>query len=56
MLNRGRRVNESSEELETLRDRSTMCELLYHNLWYTERLGCSVLEQLVDARPELTER
>ena len=51
MLNSGRRVNGTAEGLETLRNRSIVRKLLYDNLWCTERLGCSVLEHLVDVRP-----
>lgn len=55
MADRGRRVNEAAERLETLPIRSTVLELLYANLWLTWRLGFGVLEQLVDGQPELTE-
>ena len=55
MADRGQRVNGSAEGLGTLRNRSSMRKLLYDNLWCTGRLGLELLEQLVDARPELTE-
>ena len=55
MADRGQRVNGSAEGLGTLRNRSSMRKLLYDNLWCTGRLGLGLLEQLVDARPELTE-
>jgi hypothetical protein len=56
VLNSGRRVNGTAEKLDTLRNRSIMLKLLYDNLWYTQRLGCSVLGQLVLDASELTER
>jgi hypothetical protein len=50
VADRGRRVNGAAERLETLPIRSTVLELLYANLWWTWRLGLSVLEQLGDGR------
>ena len=52
----GSRVNGSAERLETLSNRSIAVDLLSDNLWYAARLRLGFLEQLVDARSELTER